>query len=62
MGRRMEREGIDMYIQLTHAVIHQKLTPHCKATIFQLKNLKKEKVDEGRPSLELIPYYKLSTP
>ena len=23
---------------------------------------KKEKVDEGRPSLELIPYYKLNAP
>ena len=38
-GRRLEREGIYVYIQLIHIVVKQKLTQHCKAIILQfLKN------------------------
>ena len=44
VGRRLEREAMYAYIQLIHAVVQQKLTQHCKATIVQLKNkLKKKK-------------------
>ena len=34
---RSRREGIYVYIQLIHFIVQQKLTQHCKATIFQLK-------------------------
>ena len=34
---RSEREGIYVYIWLTHFTLQQKLTQHCKAAIPQLK-------------------------
>ena len=43
----LKREGIYVYLyiyQLTHVVVQQKPTQHCKAIFLQLKiNLKKEK-------------------
>ena len=43
MGRKSKKEGIFLYVQLSHFAVQQKLTQHCKATIFQ-KGLKKKKV------------------
>ena len=43
-GREALREGIDVYLQLIHIVVQQKVTQHCKAILLQLKNkLKKQK-------------------
>ena len=36
-GGRFQREGIYVYIELTHFIVQQKLTQHCKAIILQLK-------------------------
>ena len=36
--RRDGREGMYVYIPLTHFVVQQKLTKHCKAIILHLKN------------------------
>ena len=36
-GRRLEREGIYVYLRLIHVAVQQKLTQHCKAIIPQLK-------------------------
>ena len=38
MGGRLKREGIHVYVQLIHTVVHQKLTQHCKAIIYSPKN------------------------
>ena len=38
VGGRLGREGIYAYIQLTHAVVQQKLKQHCTAIILQLKS------------------------
>ena len=38
---RSEREGIFVYIELTHFVVHKKLTRCCKMTIPQFKNTKR---------------------
>ena len=35
VGGRPKREGIRVYIQLTHAAGQQKLTQYCKAIIIQ---------------------------
>ena len=35
MGRKSKKEGIFVYVQLSHFDVQQKLTQHCKATIFQ---------------------------
>ena len=32
-------EGIHVYIRLIHVVVQQKLTQHCKASVFQFKKL-----------------------
>ena len=37
-----KKEGIYVYIQLTHFVVQQKLTQHYKATIGQLQKKKKK--------------------
>ena len=42
-GERLKREGIYVYIKLIQVVVQQKLTQHCKATIFQKKFLRKQK-------------------
>ena len=34
VGRRLQREGMYVYVQLIHFVVQQKLTQHCKAIIF----------------------------
>ena len=36
-GGRSKREGIQVYIQLIHFIVQQKLTQHCKAILLQLK-------------------------
>ena len=36
-GGRLGREGVDIYLQLIHVVVQQKLAQHCKAVILQLK-------------------------
>ena len=36
-GRRFKREGINIYIKLTHFIVQQKLTQYCKAIILELK-------------------------
>ena len=42
---RLKREGIFVYIELTHTLVQQKPTQHYKAIILQLKiNLKKGKI------------------
>ena len=35
MGRKSEKEGIYVYVQLIHFAVQQKRTQHCKATILQ---------------------------
>ena len=35
MGGRLKREGMYVYIYLTHVVVQQKLTPHGKAILLQ---------------------------
>ena len=43
-GRRETREGEDIvYLQLSHAVVWQKPTQHCKVIILQLKIKRKPK-------------------
>ena len=37
-GREAPEAGIDVYTGLIHAVVKQKLTQHCKASVLQLKN------------------------
>ena len=37
---RLQKEGIYVYVQLTHYAAWQKLTQHCKATALQLKRKK----------------------
>ena len=45
-GRRHQRE-VYVYLQLTHAIVQQKLTQHYKVIIFQLKNkVKKKRIKE----------------
>jgi len=39
-GREVKREGIYVYLWLTHVDIWQKPTQYCKAIILQLKKLK----------------------
>ena len=43
---RVEREGLYAHLRLTHLVVWQKPTQHCKATIFQLKINFKEIIPE----------------
>ena len=45
VGGRLKREGIYVHLKLTHAVVLQKSTQHCKAIIFQLR-LKKNRGDD----------------
>ena len=33
MGRKSEKEGIYIYVQLIHFAVQQKLTQHCKANM-----------------------------
>ena len=40
MGGRLKRDEIYVYVQLIHVVVHQKLTQHYKAIIFQEKLLR----------------------
>ena len=47
MGGRSKREGIQVYIQLVHFIVQQKLTQHCKATILQWK--KKNETENSEP-------------
>ena len=49
MGRKSKKEGIFLYVQLSHFAVQQKLTQHCKAAIFQ-KGLKKKKYTMHQPS------------
>ena len=35
--KEIQKEGIYVYVKLTHFAVQQKLTQHCKATIFQWK-------------------------
>ena len=46
---RLKREGMYLYLLLTHGFVQQKLKQHCKAIIFQLKinNKKRGKLWEG---------------
>ena len=39
-GREASEAGIDVYTGLINAVVKQKLTQHCKASILQLNNKK----------------------
>ena len=39
-GREAPEAGTDIYTGLIHAVVKQKLTQHCKASILQFKNKK----------------------
>ena len=53
MGGRSKREGIDVYTQMIHFVVQQKLTQHCKAIILQLKeknhcSLRSESMSENK--------------
>ena len=41
VGGRFKREGTCVYLLLIHAVVWQRPTQHCKAIIFQLKNIKR---------------------
>ena len=41
VGGRFKREGTCVYLLLIHAVVWQKPIQHCKAIIFQLKNIKR---------------------
>ena len=43
MGGRCKREGLYVHIYLTHFIVQQKLTCHCKAIILQLKKKKRER-------------------
>ena len=43
MGGRCKREGLYVHIYLTHFIVQQKLTCHCKAIILQLKKKKRGK-------------------
>ena len=43
VGVRLKREGMYVYTCLSHTVVQQKLTQHCKAIILQFFNLKKFK-------------------
>ena len=44
-AERVKREGLHVYTELIHFVVQQKLTPHCKTTLPQLK--KKNKFSIG---------------
>ena len=39
VGRRSKREGIYVHRLLTHVVVQQKPTQHCKTIILELKNI-----------------------
>ena len=41
---RSKREGIYVYIELAHFVVHKKLIRHCKMTIPQFKKTKRTQV------------------
>ena len=49
--REVRREGIYVYLQLSHVVVQQKSTQHCKAIILQLKIKKRKRkwLDELNP-------------
>ena len=44
-GREAQEGGVDIYMELIHVVVQQKLTQHCKAIILQLKINKMEKIN-----------------
>ena len=44
VGRRLEREGIYVYLRLIHTDVWQKPTQYCKATTLQFKINKKSLV------------------
>ena len=50
-GRRSKREAIYVYIKLTHFVVQQKPTQHCKATILQLNKQNKNE-NKTKPPLQ----------
>jgi len=58
-GERPKREGIYVYIQLTHFTAQQKLTQHCKATTPQLKKERTlsplDRLSSPNPSLGSCP-------
>ena len=37
MEKRLKREGMYVYLKLTHVIVRQKPTQHCKAIILQFK-------------------------
>ena len=37
VGGRFRREGVYVYMELSHLVVQQKLTQHCKSAILQSK-------------------------
>ena len=41
VGGRLKKEGLRVSVWLTHVVLQQRLTQHCKAIIFQFKGKKK---------------------
>ena len=41
-GGRSQREGIYVCVELIHFLVQQKVTQHCKAIVFQFKNIKGE--------------------
>ena len=48
VSQRLKREGTYVQLRLTHIMLWQKPTQHCKAIFLQLKNkLKKKKSDPG---------------
>ena len=49
VGRRLKRKGIYIYIYiyLTHFIVQQKLTRHCKAIIHQFKKISKFKYNKS---------------
>ena len=50
VGRRFQREGIYVYIRLIHFAEQQKLTQHCKTTIFQYTEINKWPTKEKKKS------------
>ena len=50
LGGRPKSKGVEVYLQLIHFVIQQKLTQHCEAIILQKKKKKKgTKNKKGAP-------------
>ena len=53
MRSKSKREGVYVYIQLTHSAVQQKLTQHCKAATLQSKLEKKDR------NLETVGQYNI---